>query len=226
MRKTLLGVAGIAVALTMIGGATFAAWSDFDEINDNTTGAGILKLDINGRDVNGTSLRFDNVRMAPGEIGFERKFLLASNNAESVPNAKLSVTFDNYSSVEGDGTTAPWGNGCTTQSEFVAEGEPADCAANGGEFGDEANFIIRWSKPKPLGDWGSGVCDPGGNDPGKGDVRGKPDLRLDDVTHDLGTLKPGEAVCVHMTMLLPSNATNASQGDHVNWNTRFDLVQA
>ncbi len=44
-------------------------------------------------------------------------------------------------------------------------------------------------------------------------------------TFDLGNVSKGEGVCVRMEMSLPSSASNASQGDQVAWDWRFDLTQ-
>src|SRR3546814_18730332 len=65
MRKTVLGIAGIAVALTMIGGATFAAWSDFAEVKGNESGAGVLTLDVSAADGAPTFTLDD---MVPGKL--------------------------------------------------------------------------------------------------------------------------------------------------------------
>ena len=79
IKASLAGVAAIAVAA---GGNTFATFSDQAVVEDNTSGAGILRLNLDDP----TTLKFSDIRLAPhdGSEGpynyYEHEFFLASND--------------------------------------------------------------------------------------------------------------------------------------------------
>src|SRR3546814_2667966 len=83
-RKTVLKTIGvIAAGAALVGGGTFAAWSDFAEI-DGAAGAGVLQLTVSNTSSGSTSMGFGN--MAPGEFKIQELYV-ASNDAESVPKS-------------------------------------------------------------------------------------------------------------------------------------------
>ena len=214
-------VAGAAAIALAAGGTTFAAWSDFG-VESTGAGAGMLKLVVSDRDGSGTTIK--PFSLAPGQNKYQ-EFFLASADAANVPDGILTARIKNLVDTE-DGPL------CTTNSEAVAEGsavdaaglptQPGVCAADGGELSEEANVQILTSVPVPdksycenTGIYGSTVPS------GTGLLKNQPAK-----TFQLGTLEPGDGVCVRMEMSLPTGATNASQGDDAAFDWHFDLVQA
>ena len=113
-KAALAGAAAIALAA---GGGTYAAWSDFGNINGNSVGAGMLKLDLNGQTGNTPVAAINWGKLAPGMVNV-RTVWLASNDGDSVPDAHLSATFSNLNDHE---------NGCETNSEAAVD---SDCGAS------------------------------------------------------------------------------------------------
>src|SRR3546814_732480 len=222
MRKTVLGIAGIAVALTMIGGATFAAWSDFAEVKGNESGAGVLTLDVSAADGAPTFTLDD---MVPGKLKEETMFLV-NRDDDAVPLANLRLSFSNVNENE---------NGCSSNSEAAAENGTtsaaldADCALalDLGEFGSQAQGQILKTAPgaaKTAADCSLGTGGPafGSVSPG---TSGKTFAQILAGDYDMGSLAPGQGICVRMNVSLPIGATDASQGDSVSYDLRFDLSQ-
>src|SRR3546814_761518 len=99
-RKTVLKTIGvIAAGAALVGGGTFAAWSDFAEI-DGAAGAGVLQLTVSNTSSGSTSMGFGN--MAPGEFKIQELYV-ASNDAESGPNGTLTPDVLNLLATEGHG---------------------------------------------------------------------------------------------------------------------------
>jgi hypothetical protein len=238
IKASLAGAAAIAV---VAGGTTLATYSDFAQVTGNKSGAGILRLNMNGTD----TLKFENVRLAPsdGDEGpynyYERKVFIASSDGASVPNGNLSLTYSNFQSKEDNGTAAALADGslCTTLSEKIAEGG-VTCGATG-EFADQSTFRARYSDPVLASTIASSAdCDVTAKgtslihntyatsstkalDAVTGTVASDPSP-----TVNLGTAIPaGKGVCVLFEVSLPVTATNASQGDSMSWDTQFDLAQ-
>ncbi|MGH3509180.1 MAG: TasA family protein, partial [Nocardioidaceae bacterium] len=110
-KKLAKGVlAGVATLALAAGGTTFAAFSDFGNINNNTVGAGFLRLDLGENGTGNASL--DWGQLAPNNIHSTRTIWVASNDGLSVPNANLKVTFHNLSDQE---------NGCSSNGELAAD---------------------------------------------------------------------------------------------------------
>ena len=118
-RKLVMGaVAGLAAIGLAVGGTTYAAYSDFGDVNQNSVAAGFLKLDLGANGQGQASFNFGG--MAPGApggygTGTGRQLWIASNDGQSVPRANLYVTLHNLV-----GTAAP----CST-SNGKAAGETA-----------------------------------------------------------------------------------------------------
>jgi len=118
IKASLAGVAAIAVAA---GGSTFAAFSDFADINGNAVGAGILKMTLTPNGSNpGDNTTFDNLKLAPGSY-YERQVYVATNDAASTPNAKLFVDISSITGTE---------NGCDTTSEAAVDNCAKDANGN------------------------------------------------------------------------------------------------
>jgi hypothetical protein len=205
IKGSLAGVAALALAA---GGTTFAAWSDYGE-ESTAAGAGILKLNVSARE--GTSSGVEPFSLAPGQNKFQ-EFYLASADDANVPVGALTAKIQNLLDIE-DG-----GPGCTTLSEQDAEG--GACGTEG-ELADQATVQILVSDP--VADASS--CPNTGiyhsaTPSGTGTLASQPAK-----TFQLGNVSAGEGVCVRMEMSLPASATNASQGDDVTFDWRFDLAQ-
>jgi predicted ribosomally synthesized peptide with SipW-like signal peptide len=241
-KKTLWG--GVALgttALGLVGGGTFAAWSDFS-VQSEEIAAGHLTLDM------GTSYEVGSepLDLAPG-INRYRAFYIASNDGDSVPNGNLSVTLRNLVDSE---------NGCENNGEADAEAPTrtahagadaldtdgitagARClsGSDAGEASDLVSLQWRWTEPLPA----STDCDslntyanehtpgpsPFVNAAPSGAIGG-----LEGFTTPIETLQPGQGLCVLMTINTfdhPSRPwhMNALQGDSLDFDVRFDLVQA
>lgn len=221
VKASLAGAAAIALAA---GGTTYANWSDFQNVNGNTTAAGHLVLNVND---SGVDTSQNPLRLAPGENRFV-DYYIASNDGQSVPNGELSITLKNLNNHE---------DGCTSNSEAVAEG--ADPAAVGydpstacgdssagndaGELGSEARMeIIQY------GPTSSGVC---GNPAAHSTVQNFAFVNsLENVKLPVIQLAPGDATCVRAIVDLladpsPVAADNKVQGDSMTWDFHFDLEQ-
>lgn len=212
-----LGVAG------MIGGGTFASWSDFALLDTQEAGAGHLILDVGDF----TDSSVDKLKLAPGENRYQ-VFQVASNDGDSVPDGQLYITLSNITDFE---------DGCTSNGEAVAEGadpyaggydEATDCGGpNDGEFSDQGRLWIYQYGPSSNGQCSNVAPDPSVvstlvvNGQWLGDQEG--------VKHAVVELEPGQQTCVGMRVLLvgsgPAAATNAVMGDSAEWDVRFDLEQ-
>jgi alternate signal-mediated exported protein len=235
VKGSLAGVAALALAA---GTTTFASWSDFAEVNGNVASAGILRLDLAGGNTDSASLGFDNVRMKPGGK-VERVMYIASNDGDSVPDGNLTLKISNLVDSESNGFKADGvtpgtplsdGSNCTTNSERVAE-NVADCASNGGEFLRESQIVVRYSDPGVLpAGTNPEACDNALPFPSTKDFRwqfGNDKSTLNNKEFDLGRVGPGTGVCVIVQVQLEKDkATNASQGDSMGFDMRYDLKQA
>jgi predicted ribosomally synthesized peptide with SipW-like signal peptide len=224
VKASMAGAAAIALAA---GGGTYANWSDFQNVNGNTTAAGHLVLNVND---NGVDTSQNPLRLAPGENRFI-DYYIASNDGQSVPNGQLSITLKNLVNHE---------DGCTSNSEAVAEGatvpgyDPSlDCGDNSagnnnGELGSEARMEIIQYGPSANGQCSS--VSPLSGIPNSvvqnfAFVNG-----LENVKIPVVQLTPGQATCVRAIVDLladpsPVAADNKVQGDSMTWDFHFDLEQ-
>ena len=210
MNKKLVkaSVAGAAIVAIAAGGSTFAAWSDFGE-ESTSAGAGQLKLNIDGREGSGRGIA--PFSLAPGQ-NKTQEFFLASADAANVPDGVLTAKIQNLVDTEDDVSN------CTTLSEEAAEG--GACGSEG-ELSDEMTVQILASGPVPSAASCPSTGIYGSTTPsGVGTLANKAGT-----TFQLGELEAGEGVCVRMEAGLPLSATNASQGDEVTYDWRFDLTQ-
>jgi predicted ribosomally synthesized peptide with SipW-like signal peptide len=215
------GLAGVAVLALAAGGSTFAAWSDYDQINGNKTEAGHLTLDL---DSTGSINNVGGNAIAPGESR-TIDFMVASADLDGVPNADLSMKILNLADQDND-------CGSTTE-EDVDPGcvNPGDT----GEFSQQGYVRIRYTDPAPVGDvnFGGNNCSaPGGyvNSVGYSPANDNntevyPKLNTLGGDQALGTLAGDEAVCVRVDLGLPMSATNIVQTDSSTFDLQFDLVQ-
>lgn len=200
------GIAGVAAIALAATGSTFASWSDFGIVEDNSVGAGELVLDLNGGNGSEPAIPVSFGHFAPGEGSTNMRYL-ASKQGDAVPLADLSVTMKDLVNKD---------NLCSSNSEALEDTcETED--GGGGEFGAKANIVIGASGPTTAGNCGhvtyTTVYD--------GTING-----LSGNKQTLGQLSNGDGICVKATVTLPDTAPNNTQGDSSEWNWRFDLVQS
>ena len=225
--KLVGGAAAGLLALGMIGGGTFAAWSDWETIGGNEISSGILALDLTGQD-GGTLKSINFGSLMPGGVS-ESAVFVASSDAASVPDGLLSMTVQNLKQVE---------DGCSNANSEAAV-DPECLAGASDTTGDLAKVLnvqaSYWAAPSALecgnyasadhavakGIWVSGV----GNFTGKQDVK-----------FPITELAPGQGVCVFFGYYwdfgtlpsatdTPATQDNAAQGDSLEFDLRFDLEQ-
>ena len=237
MKAALAGTAAIALAA---GGGTFAAFSDFGNITGNTVGAGILKLDVTPNS-GGTTQSLNWGSLAPNNLHSQRMVWVASNDGASVPDANLSITFQNLTDSE---------NGCASNGETAAD---ATCATAGDP--GELSKVVTFQTQYYPGITNPATCSDPNSYPG-GAVSIWPSDHpgdLYDVVHNLQfesgptyqlknaantgplVLAPGHGVCLGIdTWWAPNDAAvawggpvdNAAQGDSLSFDIHLDLTQA
>jgi predicted ribosomally synthesized peptide with SipW-like signal peptide len=218
MKKMLISsLAAIGIA-GLIGGGTFASWSDYQVQEGNDSGAGILKLVMDDYNQNGSGPMFDNLRLAPGQ-GKDKVIQIASSDGDSVPDANLFVTFQNLEDFE---------NGCnSTNSEKDAD-PTCDLAEDTGEFQDMATIKVK-TRPHDLE--ASKFCGSNFDDQSigqtiyQGTIADLVDLGKIQLNQPGSPLEAGDAMCLGAEVKLPSSAGNAVQGDSVSFDFRVDLEQ-
>lgn len=215
LKASLAGAAAVALA---VGGGTYAAWSDYQEITGNTAGAGHLTLNLSHNNTQG--LKFDHVKMAPGGEGRQRIVYVASNDGESVPNGRLYLTVQGLSGSE---------NGCDGNGERAAD-PSCDVAGNPAEFAQQAKLLVQSYLPQSDGSCTKQYAE---SDKTVSTSRHSLDWYVGNRIELTGShnatlreLAPGQGLCVAMAIRLPGDATNASQGDSASFTTRFDLEQS
>lgn len=223
MNKKLLkaSIAGTAALALAAGGSTFAAWSDFG-VESTEAGAGYLRLSVDTLTKAGANVK--PFQLEPGDpedpqTNKFQEFYLSSADSGNTPAGNLTMKIKTLVDNEDQPT-------CTTSSEAVAEGGVCG-GANQGELSRQAKVQIL--KAAPVG----GTC------PSTGYASVSPsvnrqflfDLQNDEIT--LGTLAPGQGMCVRMEMALEhttamingTNANNLTQGDDASFDVEFTLDQ-
>jgi predicted ribosomally synthesized peptide with SipW-like signal peptide len=221
--KLLAGGLGALAVAGLVGGGTFASWTDYDTITGNETEAGHLVLDT---DSTGTINNVGAQAIAPGEFR-TIDFFVASADLDGVPDADLSMVFENL--VEKD-------NGCASQSEDDLDATCGDPGVGEGEFSQQGYVRIRWTDPAPTSQItfaGNSCAAPSGyvnahgyapannNDPTVYPRLGS----LANVDIPLETLAGDQGVCVRIDLGLDVNATDLVQTDATTFDLTFDLAQ-
>lgn len=211
-------VAGVA-ALALIGGGTFALWSDFDSIQGNELAAGTLTLEL------GQSTPLDFGKLAPGENKAQTVWIAnRSDDTDALQNAELTGSMLNLVGIE---------DGCNGNSEIV---DDADCddTTSGGEFPDQA-YIQFASKPAAS----ATSCAGGSYGNHK---QGTMTAVAAGGPFVLGEMDPDQGICIRVEAGLPgggpggdsndgidfagaASADNATQGDSATFDVKFDLTQ-
>jgi hypothetical protein len=202
----LAGVAAIALAA---GGSTYAGFSDWNTIADNKVEAGILKLNLNGD--NGTAIApLDFGSFTPGRSWINNVWV-ASSDAESVPNAKLSVTVANIRDAE---------NGCEGTNGEKAADNSCDAAGDVGELSRFLGTDMYAWKPTSAGNCAGEL--PGSNV----SIWHSTNLfNTQGTTKPIGDLNAGQGYCVRIQQYVHRDVGNQIQGDGVKFDLKFDLVQ-
>jgi len=96
-RKLILGaVAGVAAIGLAVGGTTYAAYSDFGDIGNNSVAAGTLSLALGSNGQGDAPMDFGHMVPGNSSAGGDttgRTVWIVSNAGTSTPNANLAVTF-------------------------------------------------------------------------------------------------------------------------------------
>jgi predicted ribosomally synthesized peptide with SipW-like signal peptide len=219
MKKTMMGLAGGAFALTLIGGGTYAAWSDFDTVTGNETEAGHLVLNTNST---GTINNVGSSSIAPGEFR-TIDFFVTSADLDGVPSADLSMQLNNLADDE---------NGCASNSEAALD----DCSSPVGEFSSQGYVRVRFTDPAAIGDItfaGNNCAAPSGYTHSVGyspannnDSTVYPRLSaFANTNHALGTLTGGQGLCVRIDIGLDPGATDVVQSDSSTFDLTYRLDQ-
>jgi predicted ribosomally synthesized peptide with SipW-like signal peptide len=241
MNKKLIlgGAAGIAAIALAVGGTTYSAWSDYGQINGNSVGAGYLKLDLNGQTGSTPVTAIDWGKLAPGMVNV-RTVWLASNDGQSVPDANISATFDNLVDHE---------NGCSTNSELVADPTCGGADQNTGDLSHILNFETSYYPGVTQTQCATYPTNPPGPSNGynaffasnQGDLYNAANgaghtytLDQPDSTTPL-VLQPGDGICVGFQaywphdpstqVSAPYNDDNVAQGDSFTFDVQFNLTQ-
>lgn len=224
MNKILTTSLGALAVAGLVGGGTFASWSDFSTFGNNNTAAGHLVLDASGGEINNV---LSGSPIAPGEYR-TIDFFLTSADLAGVPSAALSMSIKELVDID---------NGCSSASEADVDGgnannvddDVANCDADDGEFSEEAYVNVRWSDPVQGAHFGSGnkcldendVAVPIGANGVLTDLQ-----TLATTPLDMADLTGGDGICVRIDLGLTfADATDASQGDESTFDLRFDLDQ-
>lgn len=230
-RKLLWGAAaGVAAIALTVGGTTYSAFSDFGDINGNSVGAGILKLDLtSGNGGDAAPLSFGD--LYPGGQSKEAIYV-ASSDSKSVPPADLYLTIQGVQSKE---------DGCSSSKSEVAADSDCNDTSKPGELDQVLDVrVSSYAAPSALAckGWVGGTGDPGPllhdnvlptNEQGTlADSRNlNKQFLISDANHPLTA---GQGVCVTFVSWWPANheggtPDNAAQGDSVTFNNHFDLLQ-
>lgn len=234
MNKTVLtaGIAALGASAVLAGGGTFAAWSDFDVVEDNTSGASRLTLDVSNP--NGSTEGFELVGLAPGEFQ-DFELFLANTNEDAVSDAELFMTLDDLVGRE---------DGCTSRSE-AAIGDDCEDLGSAGEFISQAQLQVITGVPvvdrngnascnpnlsgfAPSGvhSWGSNGKDVEFLDAAAGQRVALTGDRFGATAGDpRAAAEPGEELCVRLRVSMPADADNASQGDSASYALLFEAEQ-
>lgn len=250
MKAGLAGAAAIALAA---GGSTFAAFSDFGNINGNSVGAGFLKLNLSASNTGGNTASLDFQKLAPGSYT-GRTLWIASNDGQSVPDANIFVTLHNLvdtaapcstSLGKAQGEINSGVTGClidqdtNTASGTPAQGNLSRVLTFGGYYypsittaADCAALATSSTYPSDRTAFFSSA---------RGDLVGvasgsgtKYELMKDSNTPLV--LKPGQAACIGIgagwvagsdpaTPTVSHPSDDSAQGDSLTFDARFDLVQ-
>ncbi|NJC71084.1 hypothetical protein HC031_15385 [Planosporangium thailandense] len=233
MNKKLVkaALAGVAAIGLIGGGSTLAAWSDFGTINNNSIGAGFLKLDLNDQTGTTGAVPISWGKLAPGMTG-QRMIWIASNDGQSVPDGNLSITISNLQNQE---------NGCSSNSEVVADptcGDPNDKGELSHILNVQSSYYPEVKDSKTCATYpGQGGYNAfwASNQGDLDTANGKTYTLKEPNSNSPLVLSPGEGVCIGLSAYWPHDPSNqvsganandnVAQGDSLSFDIRFDLSQ-
>ena len=202
-------LAGTAVLALAAGGGTWSSWSDWSTVTGSQVGADQLKLVVN----ESTSSHFNDMKLAPG-LRIDTSYVVANRTGTTIPVADLTLQLTNLVGHE---------DGCTSTSSEIAVDPDCNDTATPGEFIDEALINVNVTAPTTNSD----PCTLN-----HGSIPGWPQMSLRafrDLTATtpvpVGSLGPGQYVCVALAATMPTTASNASQGDSASFDMKFMLNQ-
>jgi predicted ribosomally synthesized peptide with SipW-like signal peptide len=233
--KVVAAAGGGLLALSMVGGGTFALWSDSAVVAGNSAQAGSLVISANSAALMKIN---DGDVLAPGENKAVYKYVTSrSDDTTALKDAQLFLQIENVVGTD---------NGCSSSTEKadeIARGYIQLCDANGGDpytqqgtghFADQAFLQVRMGAvasadacnasastspvtDKTLAQWqATGELDTGRElDPGEGVC----------VAFELGLPGGGQSDGNHGIDFASANTDNAVQGDSASFDVRFTLKQ-
>ena len=226
MKKILVSLMAILLAVGLVGAGAFAYFNDTETSTGNTFTAGTLDLTVDGQnDPNVVSFQVSTI-----SPGWSQKYKWVLKNIGSI-TGKVFVEFSPITNNEN----------LVTEPEAIAEAQPyAYFRPSGSTLGDPVNgelgqylkfALLKWDG---FNHWG-----PGTDDSGPATSWGTWGLnKLGGNTYDTGlTLAPGETLNLYLGLTLESNLTawdgcwshdiddNVIQSDGVVFNIIFHLVQ-
>ena len=91
-KKLGLGVASAALGLALVGGGTWAAFNDIEQV-DNAFAAGTLNLEVGN--VEGVEATFDLSNLKPGDT-MEREFILHNAGSLAIKEVLMTTSFSGF----------------------------------------------------------------------------------------------------------------------------------
>jgi predicted ribosomally synthesized peptide with SipW-like signal peptide len=243
-RKLVSGiVAGVAALALTAGGVTYAAFSDFGDVDGNTVGAGILRVDLGPDGVGSTGLQFAGLQPNSTKL----QAIWVSNDHASTPDGNVTVSFTNIQDQ-----AAP----CSTSLlKYLGELESDVDGCSLGDVGtgsstpvpDQGNLsrVLSFSGAYYPSVTTAADCaaitagaEPSGGisflSAARDNLAGAGPVTIDATPGNKLVLSPGDGACLGIEAnwspgsgpYSPSNPSDdAAQGDKLDFNLRVDLVQ-
>lgn len=209
MKKVMTtSLAAVAVA-GMIGGGTFAGWTD-TQTTSGAIDAGVLTLTIDEEQSSASSF----VDMVPGGSETFTRVLAVNDGESHFPStdltSELRLSVDNVVQSENGcgGDEATVDTLCSTET---TEAELWDAL-------EVERLVLRSVN-------GSGTCSPSVNPPLAQLATPSSPLPLSSLDADLGDYAPGEDVCITYQIGLPFSTGNETQTDGVTFDFVWTLTQ-
>lgn len=206
--KKIIGLTIAAVLIIgMVGGGTWAYFSDTESTTGNTFTAGTLNLDLSGVGTEGVSFTFDNV--VPGSSGNLTWEIVNTGSIEGY------VDLENISVVNAENYDA-----ATDDAEAEDDSDTSD-ASGGGELGANLDVVLFW-------DDGSGTGATAGNGAQEGSEATIYSGDLDSISGSIGanySLGTGSTSYISMTWSVGTGVDNQIMGDSATLDLDVELAQ-
>jgi predicted ribosomally synthesized peptide with SipW-like signal peptide len=243
-RKLVSGiVAGVAALALTAGGVTYAAFSDFANVDGNTVGTGILRVDLGPDGVGSAGLQFAGLQPSSTKL----QVIWVKNDDASTPDGNVTVSFTNIHDQ-----AAP----CSTSlAKYLGELESSVGGCSLGDVGTGSSTPLpdQGNLSRVLGFSGTyypsvtsvadcaaitAASEPSGGtsflSAARDNLAGAGPLTVDATPGSKLVLSPGDGACLGIEAnwtagsgpYSPSNPSDdAAQGDKLDFNLRVDLVQ-